>query len=187
MVGAAMTAAQRGERLAQEILAASRPRAAEPIYLDRLLQEAETRLRRTAGDDRSLILTLTAPDASARVDADRLEAALLNLVANARDATAPGGMIRIETSRIRLTAGKVAPLPEGNYLCIAVQDDGTGMDLASLQRAFEPHYTTKPVGKGSGLGLAQVQDLARASGGEATAQSLTGQGARFSLYLPSVD
>ena len=186
MVRAAMSAAERGERLAQEILAASRRPSAKPVQLDPWLQEAEPRLKRAAGDDRTLSLTLAAPDASVRVDADRLEAAILNLVANARDATAPGGQIRIETSRVRLTAGEVDALPEGDYLQITVEDDGTGMDPQTLQRAFEPHYTTKPYGKGTGLGLAQVHDLARDSGGAATALSDVGKGTRISLYLPLV-
>ena len=186
MVSAAKIAAERGERLAQEILAASRPPSANRVQLDLWLQEAEPRLKRAAGDDRFLHLTLAAPGASAHIDVDRFEAAILNLVANARDATAPGGLIHIETSQVRLTAGQVAALPEGDYLQITVQDDGAGMDPQTLQRAFEPHYTTKPPGKGTGLGLAQVHDLSRDSRGAATAQSDEGKGTRISLYLPSV-
>ena len=186
MVSAAKSAAERGERLAQEILAASRPPSTQPVQLDLWLQEAEPRLQRAAGDDRTLILALTAPDASAHLDVDRFEAAMLNLVANARDATAQGGLIRIETGKVRLTSGQVAALPEGDFLQITVQDDGAGMDPQTLQRAFEPHYTTKSLGKGSGLGLAQVHDLARDSRGAATAQSDEGKGTRINLYLPSV-
>jgi len=118
------------------------------------------------------------------VDPTQLELALLNLVFNARDAMPDGGHITL-TGRLAEPA-ETAGLQTGRrYLCIEVADDGPGMDAETQAKAFEPYFTTKPVGTGSGLGLPQVLALARQSGGDARLQSKPGEGTRVSLYLPA--
>ncbi len=186
MIEAALGAARRGERLTQQLLAFSRRQALkpEPVEVDDLLLESESLLRRAVGESASLRLDLRAPGAVADIDPSQFEAAVMNLVVNARDATPPGGAIRLETSTVRLAAREVEPLESGAFICVAVQDTGTGMDEATIARAFEPFFTTKGAGHGTGLGLSQVYGFAHQSGGAATLESAPGQGARVCLYLP---
>jgi CheY-like chemotaxis protein len=119
-----------------------------------------------------------------RIDPAQFEAAVLNLVVNARDAVGQSGEIRLETGVVRLAAGEVEETPAGPYICVTVQDTGRGMDGATLARVFEPFFTTKEVGKGTGLGLSQVYGFARQSGGGATIESAPGQGTKVRIYLP---
>lgn len=117
------------------------------------------------------------------VDPTQLELALLNLIFNARDAMPEGGKIRI-VGRLATTA-EGRGLGDGAFACVAVSDTGQGMTPETLARALEPYFTTKPVGAGSGLGLAQVHALARQSGGELTLRSALGEGTTVSLLLPT--
>lgn len=119
------------------------------------------------------------------VDPVQLELAMLNLVFNARDALPEGGHVRIEARPAR--AEEVPQLAEGPYVCVLVRDDGVGMDAPTAAKAFEPYFTTKPRGEGSGLGLAQVQGFARQSGGMAVLESQPGRGTTVRLYLPASD
>jgi signal transduction histidine kinase/ActR/RegA family two-component response regulator len=120
------------------------------------------------------------------VDPSQLELALLNLVFNARDAMpAAGGKIAV--SARPASEQETGTLPPGRYVCIEVADDGPGMTAEVLGRAFDPYFTTKPVGKGSGLGLAQVKFFCRQSGGEALLHSVPGQGTRVCMVLPATD
>lgn len=116
------------------------------------------------------------------VDATQLEVALLNLVFNARDAMPRGGEIHI-TAR-QAGPGETAGLADGAYVCLEVSDNGAGMSPETVQRALEPFFTTKPVGAGTGLGLAQVHAFAVHSGGSITLHSEPGQGTQVRLYLP---
>lgn len=120
---------------------------------------------------------------SARFDAVQFELALLNLVINARDATPGGGTIRV-TARNEHTDARSDSLPAGDYIRIAVEDTGEGMPRDVLQRAVEPFFTTKPVDKGTGLGLAQVYGFATQSGGTLVLDSAPGEGTRAIIYLP---
>jgi signal transduction histidine kinase len=117
------------------------------------------------------------------VDPVQLELALLNLVFNARDALAEGGQIRIEARPAR--PGEAGPEVDGPCVCLQVSDDGHGMDPQTVAKAFEPYFTTKPRGEGSGLGLSQVQAFARQSGGAAHLDSAPGRGTTVRLYLPA--
>ncbi|WP_296600601.1 ATP-binding protein [Phenylobacterium sp.] len=186
MIEAAMGAARRGERLTQQLLAFSRRQALkpEPLVVDGLLKDAEPLLRRAVGEAVTLIVAPGAPDAVVDVDPSQFEAAIMNLVVNARDATPAGGMIRIETLPVLLEARQVEGLEAGDYLCVGVHDTGAGMDDATIARAFEPFFTTKEQGRGTGLGLSQVYGFARQSGGAATVDSKPGKGASVCLYLP---
>jgi PAS domain S-box-containing protein len=186
MVEAAQGAARRGERLTQQLLAFSRRQALKPerICVDDLLKESEPLLRRAVGEAVNLSLSAGAPEGVAFVDPSQFEAAVMNLVVNARDATPAGGSIRIETHRRQLEPGAVEDIAGGAYLCVAVQDTGVGMDAEVTARVFEPFFTTKETGRGTGLGLSQAYGFARQSGGAITIDSAPGEGTTVTIYLP---
>ena len=188
MIEAALGAARRGERLTQQLLAFSRRQALmpEPVQVDVLLKDVEPLLRRAVGEAVALEIIPSAPQAVVNLDPSQFEAAIMNLVVNARDATPSGGLIRIETWPAQLGSRQVEALEPGDYLCVAVHDTGGGIDQATIARVFEPFFTTKPAGRGTGLGLSQVYGFARQSGGTATVQSEPGVGTRVCLYLPTI-
>ncbi|RZL89529.1 MAG: response regulator, partial [Variovorax sp.] len=120
------------------------------------------------------------------VDPNQLENALLNLCINARDAMPDGGRLRIALSNAVLDAGQAArsELAAGDYVLLNVSDSGTGMAPEVLAKAFDPFYTTKPIGQGTGLGLSMIYGFARQSGGHVSAESATGRGTAMHMLLP---
>lgn len=182
---AALAAAQRGERLTRQLLAFSRrqPLRPEVVVADDLIRECETLYGRALGERYSLDLDLGAPGLQARIDPGQFDAAVMNLLVNARDAMAAGGVVTLSTRITRREAGSGA-LSSGEYLAVSVRDAGEGMDEATKARVFEPFFSTKPVGKGTGLGLSQVYGFVRQSGGAVTIDSEPGQGATVTLLLP---
>jgi PAS domain S-box-containing protein len=186
MIEAAQAAARRGERLTQQLLAFSRRQALKPelVVVDDLLTESEPLLRRAVGEAVNLTVAPCAPGALSSVDPSQFEAAVMNLVVNARDATPPGGGIRLETRLCTLAAHEAEDAPAGDYLCVSVHDTGDGMDAETVARVFEPFFTTKEPGRGTGLGLSQVYGFARQSGGAAVVESAPGKGATVRVYLP---
>jgi CheY-like chemotaxis protein len=118
------------------------------------------------------------------IDPSQFEAAVMNLVVNARDATPAGGGIRVETRRCVLAASEAEGTPPGDYLCVSVHDTGEGMDAETASRVFEPFFTTKEPGRGTGLGLSQVYGFARQSGGAAIVETALGKGSTVRIYLP---
>lgn len=188
MIAAALAAAKRGEKLTQHLLAFARrqPLKPEVCRVDRLIAESESLLKRALGDAYTFHLRLGAGVRSARIDAGQFEAALLNLVVNARDATPLGGEVTIESRPITITR-RQGELEPGRYLRVAVRDTGAGMDAATIARAVEPFFTTKAPGEGTGLGLSQVYGFARQSGGSVDIESKPGQGATVALLLPVVE
>ncbi|MDZ4372522.1 MAG: ATP-binding protein [Phenylobacterium sp.] len=188
MIEAALGAARRGERLTQQLLAFARRQALKPspMRIDGVLAESEALLRRAVGEAVQLTIAPAAPEAVANLDPSQFEAAIMNLVVNARDATPPGGRIRIETLPVSLADQQVEELAAGDYICVAVHDTGTGMDAATIARAFEPFFTTKTQGRGTGLGLSQVYGFTRQSGGAVVVDSAPGKGSSVCMYLPRV-
>ena len=185
---AALAAARRGERLTHQLLAFSRRQTLrpEPCDLNALIRESEPLLRRAVGEAVGFELRLVEGGAHAHIDPAQFEAALLNLVVNARDAVSDGGCVRVETDVRQMPADNTAELEAGDYVRITVSDDGEGMTEDVMQRVFEPFFTTKPVGKGTGLGLSQVYGFVRQSGGGVSIASTPGRGSEISLYLPAL-
>jgi len=123
-------------------------------------------------------------------DGHAIEQILLNLVNNARDAMPDGGVLRLETSCTWISDAQrdvLGPGSASEYVCLAVDDTGFGMDEATRQRAFEPFFTTKAIGKGTGLGLATVYGLVKQHGGFAQIDSAPGAGTRLRIYFPVAD
>jgi PAS domain S-box-containing protein len=188
---AALSAARRGERLTHQLLAFSRRQALRPeaVDINALIRESDPLLRRAVGEAVSYRLKLRRGGARVIVDPAQFEAALLNLIVNARDAVAErglteGAVIRVQTQACAVAPGEVVELPPGDYVCVSVSDTGVGMDAETMRRVFEPFFTTKAVGKGTGLGLSQVYGFAHQSGGGVRITSAVGEGTEIRVYLP---
>ncbi|MBS7588405.1 MHYT domain-containing protein [Ancylobacter defluvii] len=179
-----MQAAQRGAALTQRMLAFARRQdlKPEPVDVPELVLSMADLLRRSIGPTINVETRFPLGLPKAMVDANQLELALLNLVVNGRDAMPEGGTIVISASEAK--AEIVGEEAEASFFCLTVADDGIGMDETTLARATEPFFTTKGVGKGTGLGLAMVHGLAAQSGGRLTLTSRAGQGTTASIYLP---
>ncbi|MFO1059652.1 MAG: PAS domain S-box protein [Dongiaceae bacterium] len=182
-------AAERGAELTKRLLAFARRQALDPraTDLNALLGGIEGLLRRTLGEDIAIQLARAPGLWPAQIDATQLEAAVLNLCVNARDAMPGGGRLTIETANAPLDlayAGSHPDLQPGDYVMIAITDTGTGMPAEVAARAFEPFFTTKEVGRGSGLGLSMVYGFAKQSGGHVKIYSEPGHGTVVKLYLP---
>lgn len=189
----AARAADSGARLTNRLLTFARRRqlASEVINLNEQVRGMTELLRRTLGDTIEL-RTHLAPDLwLARVDAGEVEAAVINLAINARDAMPDGGKLTIRTDNATLEEGEVGfegPLTAGEYVRISVSDNGTGMTKETLHRVFEPFFTTKPPGRGTGLGLSTIYGFVKQSQGNITIYSEPGTGTTVNLYLPrSID
>jgi len=181
---AALDAAQRGERLTRQLLAFSRRQPLRPVItdIDQLLRDSEALYRGAIGERYTLTLSLGAADATVNVDPAQFDAAVMNLLVNARDAMPGGGVVSVTTTvEVRAAIGELAA---GDYLAVRVQDSGEGMDEATRARVFEPFFSTKPVGKGTGLGLSQVYGFVHQSGGGVTLDSAPGAGSTITLLLP---
>jgi len=187
-IHAAQGAGRRAASLTQRLLAFSRRQTLDPKPTDvnRLITGMEDLLRRTVGPTTDIEVVGTAGMWPAMIDATQLENAILNLCINARDAMPDGGRITIETANKWLDdrAARALDLSAGQYLSICVTDTGTGMSSATIERAFEPFYTTKPIGQGTGLGLSMIYGFARQSGGQVRIYSELGQGTTICIYLP---
>jgi PAS domain S-box-containing protein len=179
-------AAVRGERAIEELLAAVRRPKSEAVQVNRLITDARTILRGAAGERVSVEMHLAAEPDDVIVDPSHLQAALLNLITNARDAMPEGGIVRVATRNVvvRLEAIDEPDLAPGRYVMIAVRDTGVGMSDEVRRQAFEPFFTTKPAGDGTGIGLSQVRTFARHSSGTVRIESAPGEGTEVRIYLP---
>jgi two-component system NtrC family sensor kinase len=189
LIDGAQRAAARGATLTQQLLAFARRQMLNPVTVNpnRLIQEFLPLMARAAGEAVQIETRLDPALDPCRIDPGQFEAAMLNLIVNARDAMPGGGRIVIETRNRRLAAGDAARLPElapGTYVAIAVSDTGTGMAPDVLAKAFDPFFTTKDVGAGSGLGLSQVYGFVKQSGGHVELASEPGHGLVVTILLP---
>jgi CheY-like chemotaxis protein len=191
LIERATGAVQRGAQLTSRLLAFSRRQrlAARPTDVNALLKELITLATSTLGRRVQVVSELSDDLSPAMVDPSQVEAAILNLCLNARDAMREGGRLTISTSNV--TAGAVGSalvsdgdLSPGHYVRICISDTGIGMSPEVKARAFDPFFTTKGPGAGSGLGLSQVYGMARQSGGSVMIDSEPGQGTRVTLILP---
>lgn len=179
-------AAQRGASLTHQLLTFARqqPVSPEPRDLNRVISAFESVLRRATRSSIRFELELHQPLPAVLIDVALFEAALLNLVVNANDATLDGGSIRVATGVDNLEEGRIGNLPQGQYVVVSVQDTGSGMTEEVIARAVEPFFTTKPSGKGTGLGLSQVFGMVQQCGGEMKIISHVAQGTTICLYFP---
>ncbi|HEY1204612.1 MAG: PAS domain S-box protein [Bryobacteraceae bacterium] len=180
-------AGDRAAALTHQLLAFSRRQVLQPQILDlnALVADAEKMLRRVISEDIEVIVHLDPSLRRVRADAGQLNQVLLNMAVNARDAMVSGGKLTIATSNV--TTGSELPLPPGPYVLLTVTDTGAGISADNLAHIFEPFFTTKHPGEGTGLGLSTVYGIVQQSGGHVRVESEPGRGARFSVYLPSVD
>ncbi|WP_375267558.1 PAS domain S-box protein [Phenylobacterium sp.] len=186
---AALSAGRRGERLTRQLLAFSRRQELrlDTLEVGKLIDQIEPLVRRAVGEAVNLVVDCGPDVGAARLDAAQFEAALLNLVVNAADATPAGGEIRIEARRVRLAEGEARGVGAGDYVRLCVTDTGAGMPPEVLARVFEPFFTTKEIGKGTGLGLAQVYGFVSQVGGGVDVESAPGEGTRVILFLPAAE
>ena len=186
-----MQAAQRGASLTQRMLAFARRQdlKPQPVDVPELVLGMADLLRRSIGPSVRIETRFPLGLPRARIDANQFELALLNLAVNARDAMPGGGAIIIgaREEEVKADDEDAATLREGRYFCLTVSDNGSGMDVETLARATEPFFTTKGVGKGTGLGLAMVHGLAAQSGGRLVLTSEQGVGTIATIYLPIAD
>jgi PAS domain S-box-containing protein len=182
----AVQGAQRGAALTQRMLAFARKQELKPEGVDiAALVRGMTGLLQGSLGPSVLVTTHFARGLPpAFTDAHQLETALLNLAVNARDAMPEGGRIRIEAVAESVGPRGPSGLPEGKYVRLSLADEGAGMDEETLARAAEPFFTTKGIGKGTGLGLAMVHGLAEQSGGRLILTSRPGEGTRAEVWLP---
>jgi signal transduction histidine kinase len=189
VVANAMGGAQRAATLTQRLLAFARrqPLDPKPLNSNVLLTDLSALLHRALGESVGLEVIAAAELWEIEVDPGQLEAAILNLVVNARDALPSSGMLTIETRNVCLDheyCRAHAEIEPGQYVLIAVSDNGTGMSEDVINRAFEPFFTTKEPGQGTGLGLSQVYGFVRQSGGHVKIDSELGKGTTVRIYLP---
>jgi PAS domain S-box-containing protein len=177
------------KNLTHRLLAFSRRRILEPIFMD--LNEAvtgiSTMLAGLIGDDIELATVLSPKLGTVKADPNQIEQVLMNLAINARDAMPKGGKITFETANVTIDqtyAQQHLFIKPGRYVLLSVSDTGTGMDAETKSHAFEPFFTTKPIGKGTGLGLSTVFGIVKQSGGSIGIYSEPGHGTKFKIHLP---
>ncbi len=184
----AQGAAKRASGLTQRLLAFSRRQTLDPkpVLLHRLVSGMQDLITRSVGPTIHVETAFAGGLWTTFVDVGQLENALLNLCINARDAMPDGGRLTIETSNrwFDERTAHLRGLEPGQYVSLCVSDTGTGMSAEIVDRAFDPFYTTKPIGQGTGLGLSMVHGFAGQSGGTARIYSEVGKGTMICIYLP---
>jgi len=187
-----VSAGYRARDLVRQLLAFSRKQALEFEVLDtnRVMRDFETLLRRTVREDIRIGMTLSADLPPIRADVGQIEQVIMNLAVNAQDAMPDGGRLTIESGVVDLdeayAEGHRGVTP-GRHVMLAVSDTGCGMDDHTISRIFEPFYTTKGPGKGTGLGLATVYGIVKQHGGSVWVYSEPDRGTTFKCYFPAVE
>src|SRR5437868_7387021 len=182
-------AGHRAASLTRQLLAFSRKQVIKPTVLDlnSVVKETENMLRRLLGEDIRMLVVLAPELGRIKADMGQIEQVLMNLAVNASDAMPQGGKLVIETSNAQLDKTSITQHPwvkPGEYVMLSVSDTGCGMDKETQGHVFEPFYTTKPAGKGTGLGLATVYGIVKQSEGHIWVYSEQGSGTVFKIYLP---
>ncbi|MBC3954508.1 hybrid sensor histidine kinase/response regulator [Pseudomonas triticifolii] len=187
-IGSALEGSRRAASLTHRLLAFSRRQTLAPksTDLDQLVAGMDELIRRTVGPSIDMQVRPSQGLWSTMVDQHQLENSLLNLCINAKDAMPDGGQLLIETANRHLDAVSAAryELTAGRYVELTVSDTGTGMTRDVMGRAFDPFYTTKPIGMGTGLGLSMIYGFARQSGGGVSIESQVGRGSKLTIFLP---
>ncbi len=183
---------QRGASLTRQLMAFSRKQnvRAELLDVDERLRATSKLLRPLMGDDVEVAVGRRSENAIVEIDPGQFDQVVMNLAVNSRDAMPQGGKFIMETATLDFDEGFTRlhqPMKPGKYVMLAVSDTGTGMDAATVSRIFEPFYTTKEIGKGTGLGLATVYGIVQQSGGHIWVYSEPGRGTTFKIYLPCAE
>jgi signal transduction histidine kinase/ActR/RegA family two-component response regulator len=183
------SASDRAAQLTRQLLTFSRKRPSQPdvVNLNQVLRDFERMLQRVVGAATTVELRLDPAVHPVRLDRVEFEQVMLNLAANARDAMPGGGQLTISTANVSLGLKAVAPFSDvkpGDFAELSVSDTGCGMDEQTRSRLFQPFFTTKGVGQGTGLGLATVYGIIRHGHGFVRVESQPGTGSRFLIYLP---
>ena len=187
-----MKAGLRSADLVRQLLAFARKQTIAPIplNLNKTIEGMLSMLRRLIGEDIDLLWIPGENLASVKMDPSQVDQMLANLVVNARDSNENGGKITIETQNVRFDSQYCRLHPgfmEGDFVMMAVSDDGCGMDEETRRRLFEPFFTTKPQGKGTGLGMPMVYGIVKQNKGFINIYSEVGTGTTIKLYLPRLD
>jgi signal transduction histidine kinase len=186
-IESAMRASDRAAELTNKLLAFARrqPLNPESVNFTELISSLHEMLRRTLGEQIEIILDLSEDIWICNVDVGLFESAILNLAINARDAMMAGGRLTISSANVTVDEDNpIVGLEGGDYVRISLTDTGIGIPANELPHVFEPFYTTKPQGEGSGLGLSMVYGFASQSGGHANITSTPGSGTTANVYLP---
>ncbi|MEA3095730.1 MAG: hypothetical protein QOJ04_7072 [Caballeronia sp.] len=188
-LGKAIDAVERGAKLASQLLAFGRRQALAPVAINpaRLIRALDDLLRRALGETVEIETVVAGGLWNTFVDPHQLENVILNLAINARDAMPNGGTLTLELANAMLDDGYVAALSDvqaGQYVLLAVTDTGTGMTQDVMERAFDPFFSTKPEGRGTGLGLSMAYGFVKQSGGHIKIYSEVGHGTTIKTYLP---
>lgn len=188
LVNQILSSSERAARLTHSLLAFSRKQTIQLLSLDvnDVVSLQQDFLERIIGEDVRLETAFSSERLPVFADRSQLEQVLMNLAANARDAMADGGVLRIETSRIdsRGHSAEMADCKPGQYALISISDTGSGMDKATSTRIFEPFFTTKERGQGTGLGLSMAYGIISQHNGSISVYSEPGHGTVFRIYLP---
>ena len=189
LISKALLGAERATELTKRLLAFARsqPLNPQPVDANSLVASMSELLGRTLGEAISIETVRSGGLWQVEIDASELEAAILNLAVNARDAMTQGGRLTIETGNTLLDeeyCESIEDLKPGQYVMISVTDTGSGMPKDVIERAFDPFFTTKPAGAGTGLGLSQVYGFVKQSGGHVRIYSEANEGTTVRIYLP---
>jgi PAS domain S-box-containing protein len=187
-----LKASERAAELTRGLLAFSRKQIVnpQPVHIDTLIVNTGKLIRRIIGEDIEFRTEFSGKKLFVMADPGQIEQVLMNLATNARDAMPRGGRLSISTKRVMINGGSEALYDlsaPGKYALISVSDSGGGIDKKSMERLFQPFYTTKEVGKGTGLGLSIVYGIIKQHKGAVMVSSEAGLGTTFNIYLPLID